>query len=71
MCIGGDSESVGGDSFGVCAMYAGGEDYGPAPPAPVEEAPGMLIYSKQNQSKFLFLCFFSVIKSEDVMLKGN
>lgn len=57
MCIGGDSVSVGGYSFGVCAMYAGGEDYGSAPSVPVEEAPGMYIYSNQNQPKFLFLFF--------------
>jgi len=56
--IGGDSVSVGGDSFGVCAMHAGGEDFGPAPSVPVEEAPGMFIFSNQNQTKFLFLFYF-------------
>lgn len=58
VCIDGNSVSVGGDSTGVCAVYAGGEDFGPAPSVPVEEAPGMFIYSDQNQPNFIFLSHF-------------
>lgn len=58
MCIGGNSVSVGGDSSGVCAVYAGGEDYGPASSVPVEEAPGMFIYSTQIQPNFIVLYHF-------------
>lgn len=65
MCIGRNSVSVGGDSSGVCAVYAGGEDYGPAPSVPVEEALGMFIYSNQNQPNFLFH-FMSLIREHDI-----
>ncbi len=68
MCIDGNSVSVGGDSTGMCAVYAGGEDFGPAPSVPVEEAPGMFIYSDQNQSNFIFpFNFMSLIQIYVIM----
>ncbi len=68
VCIDGNSVSVGGDSTGMCAVYAGGKDFGPAPSVPVEEAPGMFIYSDQNQSNFIFpFNFMSLIQISVIM----
>lgn len=38
-----NSVSVGVDSSGVCAVYAGREDFDPAPSAHVEETLGMFM----------------------------
>lgn len=41
--------SVGGDSFGLCAVHAGGKDHGASTSTPVEKALGMFtVFSVQT-----------------------
>lgn len=59
---------LGVDSSGVRAVYAGGEDYDPAPSAPVEETLGMFMLSN---CLLIDMCMSGTVNQRTLQVEWN